>query len=72
MSVSEKAESLGLDKEDRLLNCRQVAELLGVSVSSVRMWRFKKIVEPVRIGRCVRFRASDIKRIQIEGLVTRK
>jgi predicted DNA-binding transcriptional regulator AlpA len=39
----------------------QVAERLGLSVATLRAWRFRKIGPPfVRFGRAVRYIAQDI------------
>jgi len=54
--------------KDRLLNAKEASELLGVSVSSIRMWRFRKILPAVLVGRCVRFRLSDLQRIMEKGM----
>lgn len=64
-------ENVSLDQlveQDALLSTWQVAQLLCVSVSAVRMWRFRGQITPVKIGKAIRYRAREIKRIIDKGL----
>lgn len=46
---------------DRLLNQKQVAELLGMSEAWLEMSRFKGTGLPyIKMGRAIRYRESDI------------
>jgi len=53
---------------DRLLKASEAAKLLGLSISTIRAWRFRRILPAVQVGRSVRFRLSDLKRIMEGGL----
>lgn len=51
------------DPIQRLLTIEEVAELLNVSPRHVaNLVKRKQMLQPVRLGRAVRFRLSDIKR----------
>ena len=56
---------------DRLLTTRQVCDLLHVSRSTLHQLRRRGVIEAVRIGRAVRFRARDIKALIEQGEVER-
>lgn len=46
---------------NRLMNQKQVAEILGMSEAWLEMSRFKKTGIPyIKIGRSVRYRTSDV------------
>jgi predicted DNA-binding transcriptional regulator AlpA len=46
---------------DRLMNQKQVAEILGMSEAWLEISRFKKTGIPyIKIGRAVRYRTSDV------------
>ncbi len=45
---------------DRLLGVAEVAEILGVAVSTVYQWAYERRVRTVKLGRSLRFRQSDI------------
>jgi excisionase family DNA binding protein len=45
-----------------LLTASQIAEYLGVPVSTVRKWCSEKFVPHLKVGRLVRFRAADVDR----------
>ena len=59
--------------EDRLLDSKEVADLLGFSVWFVKAHRTREPRIPfIRVGaRCVRFRRSDI-RAWVEALAAKK
>jgi predicted DNA-binding transcriptional regulator AlpA len=47
---------------DRLLNQKEVAEWLGMSIAWMEMSRFRGVGIPyVKIGRACRYRTSDVK-----------
>jgi len=72
MEGNEMAKPETLEMLDRLLNAKEAAELLGVSISSIRAWRFKQILPVCLVGRCVRFRLSDLKAIMQKGMSLKK
>jgi excisionase family DNA binding protein len=45
---------------EAMLNTNQVAELLGMSVSTIRKWVHYGYIPHVKLGRAVRFRERDI------------
>lgn len=45
---------------EAMLNTDQVAELLGMSVSTIRKWVHYGYIPHVKLGRAVRFREKDI------------
>ncbi len=52
-------------KDDKFLRTSEVREILG-GISRATLWRWikdKKIPEPIKIGRVVLFRKSDIDQI---------
>ena len=53
--------------EDRLLALSAVAERLGCSRGLVRRLDAKGVLPRVRLGRLVRYRASDVSRLVTEG-----
>ena len=52
----------------RLINVRQFAESLGVTVAAVRRWLLERRLTHVKVGRCVRIPESEIDRIIDAGL----
>lgn len=62
--------------QTKLISIKQVAEVLGVSVNTVRNWvrgyydngtdlrsyTARQFIEPVRIGRLIRFKESELNR----------
>ncbi len=54
--------------DDRLLTYSETAELLGVSERSVRRWAADGRIETVSLGRLVRVRPSEIRRLVRVGL----
>jgi len=46
--------------QERLLTLEQTAERLAVSLPTLRAWVWKRKIEVVRIGRCVRIREKVI------------
>lgn len=47
--------------EDQLLTLEQTAERLAISMPTIRAWVWKRKIEVVRIGRCVRIREKVIR-----------
>ncbi len=56
------------DLDDKLLTIEQVAASLSVCTKTVRRLVRREELPQVRIGRCVRFRLSDVKQILAHGL----
>lgn len=54
-------------KTDRLINTKQACEMFGVDRRTIYRWRKKGILKPVFINNGVRFRLSDIEKLQQEG-----
>jgi excisionase family DNA binding protein len=50
-----------------LLNVRQFAEELGVTVSAVRRWILERKVASVKIGRLVKLQRSEVARLIESG-----
>lgn len=48
---------------DELLTTRQAAKALGLTEGALRTKVWRGLIQPVRIGRSVRFRRSDLKRL---------
>lgn len=48
---------------DRLLDVQEAAALLSVKVSTLRQWTYQRRIPVVKLGRAVRFRESDLKRL---------
>jgi excisionase family DNA binding protein len=44
----------------KYLNVGQAAELLGLSIATVRKWVWKKYIPYIKMGKLVRFSASDL------------
>ena len=45
---------------ERLLDTAEIAEQLGMSVSTIRKWVHYGFIPHVKLGRAVRFREKDI------------
>lgn len=60
MPVSDKA---------RLLTVPQAAERLGLTVSGLRFWIYRRAIPYVRVGRAVRISEETIQRIIERGTV---
>lgn len=56
-------------EEDRLVKTEETAELLGLSAKTLRFYATVGggPLPPVRLGRAVRYRLSDIRRVIKEG-----
>lgn len=55
-------------KTERLINTKQACEMLGLKTRrTIYRWRKKGILKPVFINNGVRFRLSDIEKLQQEG-----
>ncbi len=55
------------NKPDELLTREQVSKILRVNLSTLYRWESKGVLIPVRIGKKVRYRNSDIKRAIKKG-----
>lgn len=53
---------------ERLLSANEVAELLNVTPRQVWRWRGTGRLVAVKLGRCTRFKLSDIERVMSKGL----
>jgi excisionase family DNA binding protein len=56
----------------RLLTLPEVAERLGLKLSTVRFWGWQRKIETVRVGRAVRVKEDSIRRVIEEGTVPAK
>ena len=52
----------GLMTTQRLLAAPEIAEYLGVPVSTIYKWTHEGFIPHVKIGRLVRFRNADVER----------
>ena len=52
---------------DQLLRLDEAAAALAVSTRTLRNFVYRGEIEPVRLGRAVRFRSSDVARLQQRG-----
>jgi excisionase family DNA binding protein len=53
---------------NKLFSAEEAAQKLGVSVSTVRFWRFKGYLPAIKLVGAVRFREDDLDRISRDGL----
>ena len=53
----------GENDQEQLLTLEQTAERLAVSLPTLRAWVWKKKIEVVRIGRCVRVREKIVQEV---------
>ena len=54
-----------------LMTAPQTARILGVSTETLRKWRARRVCLPyVRVGRHIRYRASDVAAFIERGTVT--
>jgi excisionase family DNA binding protein len=52
----------------KLLSVREVAQILSVKPQTIWSWRLQnKFIPAVKVGRCVRFKLSDIEKFIIEN-----
>ena len=47
---------------ERLLAPKQIAEKLGVAVSTIYQWTHTEFIPHIKVGKFVRFRESDIEK----------
>ncbi len=58
------------DIEEKLLKADEVAQILGVKVSTIRAWLLARRISKIRVGRrSIRVPSSEIQRIIDEGFV---
>lgn len=62
-SISHSDSLSGKDDQEQLLTLEQTAERLAVSLPTLRAWVWKKKIEVVRIGRCVRIREKIVREL---------
>ncbi len=53
--------------EEKLLTAREVADKLGLKLSTIYRWRWARRIPCVKVGGALRFRLSDIDRLIKEG-----
>ena len=51
-----------MDTTDRLMTVAETAEYLNCNQQSLRKWVREKRIPSIRIGKCIRFRESSLKR----------
>jgi excisionase family DNA binding protein len=56
------------DTSDRLLPVDEVAARFGATVAAIRKWTRQGKLRPVRLGRLVRYRLTEVERVMAEGL----
>ena len=57
-------------REERLLRVAEVAQRLGLQVSTIRRWLLLHRIEAVHLGdRAVRIKESEVDRIVLQGTV---
>ncbi|QHC83871.1 hypothetical protein AS589_03225 [Empedobacter brevis] len=59
-SMGQFIESINLDKKDKLLNRKQVANLLGKSISTIDNYKRNGLIPFKKIGNAVYFEEEDI------------
>jgi len=57
-----------METTHKLYRVKEAAELLAVSVSTLYVWMAEKKITTVKLGKSTRFAASEIERIQREGV----
>lgn len=62
-SISHSDSLSSKDDQEQLLTLEQTAERLAVSLPTLRAWVWKKKIEVVRIGRCVRIREKIVQEL---------
>lgn len=62
--IADKIEEYETSKKERLLSKKQVAERIGVDRSTLWRWEKENYLVPIRYGKKVRYKESDI--IEIE------
>jgi excisionase family DNA binding protein len=53
---------------NELMKVEEFAAALSVEPCTIRKWLSQRRLQPVRIGRCVRLRKTDLERIVANGL----
>ena len=51
-----------------LLTAKEFAEALSVTEAAIRKWMYKRLLQPVKLGRSVRLRRTDLEKIIAHGL----
>jgi len=58
-------------EQEQLLTSEGVASMIGISIGTLAMWRSRKEQLPyLKLGKCVRYRASDVRQWIESSLVT--
>jgi excisionase family DNA binding protein len=55
-------------EQELLIQANEVARMLSISPTTVRIWTHKGYLPVVKVRRAARYRLSDVRRIQQEGL----
>jgi excisionase family DNA binding protein len=53
----------------RLLTVSQFSQQLGIQPSTTRSWLWKRRIEFIKVGRCVRIKESEVNRLLKQGRV---
>jgi excisionase family DNA binding protein len=53
--------------DDRLLKVSEVAQRLGLQVCTIRRWLLLRRIESIHVGRAVRIRESEVRRLILQG-----
>lgn len=58
-------------RAESLLTIKETAERLSASRQALHTWAQRGALVPIHVGRCVRYRESDIERVMTGGLATK-
>jgi excisionase family DNA binding protein len=53
----------------KLLSILEFSEKLGIKPSTTRAWLWRRKIEFIRVGRCIRIRESEVDRLIEQGRV---
>ena len=65
VELNSLAQKMQPEKDEEYLARKQVAAILQVSLVTIHDWNRKKILNPLRIGKLIRYRKSDLEKALI-------